>query len=86
MKKMRLPRKTKKELKRISIRYMAGDGCVTQIIRVTGKMNERTMKLVRRIIYEQRMMLKICTKHEIVNSIKECLNDQNSQYGNSIFL
>ena len=83
MKKIRLPRKTKKELKRISIRYVAGDGCVTQIIRVTGKMNGRAMKLVRRIIYEQRMMLKICTKHEIVNFIKECFNVPNNRENES---
>ena len=71
MKKMRLPRKTKKEIKKISICDMPGyvsdmpgcvsdmPGCVrfTQTILVTGKQNRRTIKLVRRVIHEQRSML-----------------------------
>ena len=76
---MRLPRKTKKELKRISIRYVAVDGCVTQIIRVTGKMNRRTIKLVRRVIQERRSMLLKIMEAKMFDSINDCFNFTNNR-------
>lgn len=51
---MRLPRKTKKEIKKISACFLPGNGC---IIRIAGKPNRRTMKLIRLIIHERRSML-----------------------------
>lgn len=93
MKKMRLPRKTKKEIKKISICDMPGyvsdvPGCVrfTQTILVTGKQNRRTIKLVRRVIQELRSMLLKIMEAKMFDSINDCFNKQNSQYGNSIFL
>lgn len=79
MKKMRLPRKTKKENKKISVRFMPG----SLIVRVTGKQNRRTIKLVRRIIHEQRSMLVKSLKAEILNSIKKRFNFLNNRENES---
>ena len=90
MKKMRLPRKTKKEIKKISICDMPGyvsdmPGCVrfTQTILVTGKQNRRTIKLVRRVIQERRSMLLKSLKSERLNSIKERFNFLNNRENES---
>ena len=86
MKKMRLPRKTKKEIKKISICDMPGyvsdmPGCVrfTQTILVTGKQNRRTIKLVRRVIHEQRSMLVKIIEAEMFDSINDCFNFTNNR-------
>lgn len=86
MKKMRLPRKTKKEIKKISICDMPGyvsdmPGHVrfSQTILVTGKQNRRTIKLVRRVIQERRSMLLKIMEAKMFDSINDCFNLLNNR-------
>lgn len=86
MKKMRLPRKTKKEIKKISICDMPGyvsdmPGCVRfkQTIIVIGKQNRRTIKLVRRVIQERRSMLLKIMEAKMFDSINDCFNLLNNR-------
>jgi len=83
---MRLPRKTKKEIKKISIcdmpEYvsdMPGYARFTQTILVTGKQNRRTIKLVRRVIQERRSMLLKIMEIEMFDSINDCFNFTNNR-------
>lgn len=67
MKKYRLPRKTKKELKKIKRSLI--DGFLTLSIYVVGKPNRLTRKIISKIFMERDMMLAAIPKGEYKRKI-----------------